>query len=189
MNLPDVMPEDLRAIEAAILGEPYVPENLSPRAASVVPPLVQRLVREWDQLRAEIEELRLALAAERGDPAGAPDPAWTWMGDGWEREYPCGERAAVYRKRWYRAVSGKPARVFGESPNLRAGMISCDAAFPPLAIPCPTCDAPADERCRDLPPRNVPDRDGNHDHVGRILPEPHPARIAAVKAPSRATRK
>jgi hypothetical protein len=51
------MNPDLRAIEAALLGEPHEPSNLSPEAASVVLPLVRRVVQEGDCLKAEIAEL------------------------------------------------------------------------------------------------------------------------------------
>ena len=64
------MTPDLRAIEAALLGEPYDPSNLSPEAASVVLPLVRRVVGERDELRAALEEARLTLAAEQGRAEG-----------------------------------------------------------------------------------------------------------------------
>jgi hypothetical protein len=52
------MTPDLRAIEAALIDEPYDPfNNLSPEAASVVLPLVRRVVRERDALKAEIADL------------------------------------------------------------------------------------------------------------------------------------
>ena len=59
------MTPDLRAIEAALLGEPYDPSNLSPEAASVVLPLVRRVVHEKDALKAEIDMLRRERHAER----------------------------------------------------------------------------------------------------------------------------
>lgn len=95
------------------------------------------LAREADALATvaahsrEIVELRLTLAAERGDPAGAPDPAWRWVGIGWERDYPDGELGAVLRDgRWYRGRVGQSARVLGEAASQRAGMIACDGATP-----------------------------------------------------------
>ena len=51
------MNPDLRAIEATLLGEPYDPSNLSPEAASVVLPLVRRVVQERDALKAEMADL------------------------------------------------------------------------------------------------------------------------------------
>ena len=59
------MTPDLRAIEAALLGEPCDPSNLSPEAASVVLPLVRRVVHEKDALKAEIDMLRRERHAER----------------------------------------------------------------------------------------------------------------------------
>lgn len=55
------MTPDLRAIEAALLGEPHQPSNLSPEAASVVLPLVRRVVQERDELHEELEEARATL--------------------------------------------------------------------------------------------------------------------------------
>lgn len=55
------MNPDLRAIEAALLGEPYDPSNLSPEAASVVLPLVRRVVMERNELRDELEEAHATI--------------------------------------------------------------------------------------------------------------------------------
>lgn len=177
-SLPDDTPEWV----ALLLREAWTAIRALRRDAEGKAARIASLDEEVERLHAETEDLRLTLAAERGDPAGAPDPAWRWVGRGWERDYPDGELGAVLRDgRWYRGRVGQSARVLGEAASQRAGMIACDAAVSPLTIPCPTCDAPADERCRDLPPINIPDRDGNHDHVGRVLSEPHPARVAAAK--------
>ena len=95
------------------------------------------LAREADALATvaahsrEIADLRLALAAEQGDPVGAPDPAWTRIGGGWERDYPDGEFGGVLRDgRWYRGTFGQPARAHGQATGQRAGMIACDKDTP-----------------------------------------------------------
>ena len=59
------MNPDLRAIEAALRGEPHDPSNLSPEAAAVVLPLVRRVVQERDDARHEIDMLRRERHAER----------------------------------------------------------------------------------------------------------------------------
>lgn len=55
------MNPDLRVIEAVLLGEACDPSNLSTEAASVVLPLVRRVVGERDELREELEEARATL--------------------------------------------------------------------------------------------------------------------------------
>lgn len=60
------MNSDLRAIEAALRGEPHDPSNLSPEAASVVLPLVRRVVQERDELRATAD---LNVAMEKMEAA------------------------------------------------------------------------------------------------------------------------
>ena len=82
------MTPDLRAIEAALLGEPYDPSNLSPEAASVVLPLVRRVVQERDELRATadlnaaIEKMEAALIewarAPRGHGLGSDGSITMW---------------------------------------------------------------------------------------------------------------
>lgn len=49
--------------------------GFDPRDEGVEPPDV---VARIENLHAEIEEMRLTLAAERGDPAGAPSPGWEY---------------------------------------------------------------------------------------------------------------
>lgn len=158
--IPSV-PEDLHAIEAAILGQLYVPAGLSPRAASVVLPLVQRIVRERDQLSAEVKELAKAVESLKQEMARMhAETADMQTSHAEALDHLLNQRDALAK---------------------RILALEEERDTSPLAVPCPTCDAPPGERCHALPPRNIPDRDSNHDHVGRTLPEPHPARVAAAK--------
>ena len=130
------MNPDLRAIEAAILSEPYDPANLSPEAASVVLPLVQRVVRERDDLRAALEEARLTLAAEQGDIRGAPKG---WARTGWLWWCPLGAKdcqAEVRRSNthpdgepWKWALYTPTLSAEGYAPYAREAMKRADKAF------------------------------------------------------------
>lgn len=91
------MNPDLRAIEAALRNEPCDPSNLSSEAASVVLPLVRRVVQERDDLREALEEegrrseeRRLALLAECMDPEGGADLGFTPIMGKWFK--PDGDR-------------------------------------------------------------------------------------------------
>jgi len=122
---------DLRAIEAALLGEPHEPYNLSPEAASVVLPLVRRVVGERDELRAALEEARLTLAAEQGRAEGAPSSRWRSCGRGVFEAFENGIRvASVWRfpesDGWGWWVCGGMA---GDAPVARAAMLAADRAL------------------------------------------------------------
>lgn len=152
------MTPDLRAIEAALLGEPYDPSNLSPEAASVVLPLVRRVVHEKDALKAEIdmlrrerhaerqrvderdqevgrlraalEEARLTLAAEQGRAEGAPSEGWESTITEWRKG-----RMRVRRQGWgwgWVLLEDPPSRrsiAAGVADTARAAMLAADKAL------------------------------------------------------------
>ena len=153
------MNPDLRAIEAALLGESCDPSNLSPEAASVVLPLVRRVVRERDDGRHEIdvlrrerhaerqrvderdqevgrlqgalEEARLTLAAEQGRAEGAPSSRWRSCGRGVFEAFENGIRlASVWR---FPESDGWGWWVCegmaGDAPVARAAMLAADKAL------------------------------------------------------------
>lgn len=126
-SLPDDTPEWV----ALLLREAWTAIRVLRRDAEGKAARIASLDEEVERLRAETEDLRLTLAAERGDPAGAPDPAWRWVGGGFERDYPDGQIGAVLRDgRWYRGTFGQPARAHGQAQTMRAGMIACDKDTP-----------------------------------------------------------
>lgn len=100
---------------------------------------VRALVEEVRRLTADLADARLALAAERGEPEGAPSKGWepptkqriSWRrdngtvfadvwreeGGGWTWEvWPCGVGAT-------RPATG------GRAQTARAAMIACDAVW------------------------------------------------------------
>lgn len=105
----------------ANMGEMDVLEEAAPILAGEV---------KW--LRAEVEDLRLTLAAEQGKPEGAPSEGWTPLG-GMLREfgkvYADGTEAHVYANgRWWRGYRGVlPSR---DGPGRRAAIIAEGPAGP-----------------------------------------------------------
>jgi hypothetical protein len=153
------MNPDLRAIETALRNEPCDHSNLSPEAASVVLPLVRRVVRERDdgqheidvirrerlaerqrvderdqdviRLRAALEEARLTLAAEQGRAEGAPSEGWVY-----DRRYrqwnkPRGFHVMKIGTEWSWRVSPYPtgSSWWGREPTARAAMLAADKAL------------------------------------------------------------
>lgn len=56
---------------------------------------ILRLTEERDAARAEIEELRLTLAAEQGRPEGAPSEGWRWCDGVWSKDFPHGHHVRI----------------------------------------------------------------------------------------------
>ena len=129
---------DLRAIEAALLGEPHEPYNLSPEAASVVLPLVRRVVGERDELRAALEEARLTLAAEQGRAEGA---LFGWLpptrfrrsfrreGTGWLIDVYQLDAGGWSWDYWRLGVAAGEPLAHGQEPTARAAMLAADRAL------------------------------------------------------------
>lgn len=122
------MTSDLRAIEAALLSEPHDPSNLSPEAASVVLPLVRRVVRERDELRDELEEARLILAAEQGKAEGAPTGWRNDIGHEWSRDWPPTETR--YGTILWASVRGDPVGGYVLLGKIKAGNVPAYADLP-----------------------------------------------------------
>lgn len=122
------MNPDLRAIEAALLGEPHEPSNLSPEAASVVLPLVRRVVRERDELREALEEARLTLAAEQGRAEGAPSGWRNDIGHEWIRDWPPTETR--YGTILWASVRGDPVDGYVLMGKIKAGDVQAYADLP-----------------------------------------------------------
>jgi len=132
------MNPDLRAIEAALRSEPHDPSNLSPEAASVVLPLVRRVVQERDDGQHEInlfrdalEDAYLTLAAEQGKAEGAPSEGWSY-----DRRYrqwakPRGMQVRKIGSEWAWQVSPNPTGKSwrGREPTARAAMLAADKAL------------------------------------------------------------
>ena len=122
------MNPDLRAIEATLLGEPCDPSNLSPEAASVVLPLVRRVVQERDELREALEEARLTLAAEQGRAEGAPSGWRNDIGHEWIRDWPLTETR--YGTILWASVRGDPVDGYVLMGKIKAGDVPAYADLP-----------------------------------------------------------
>ena len=126
------MNPDLRAIEAVLLGEACDPSNLSPEVASVVLPLVRRVVRERDELREALEEARMTLAAEQGRAEGAPSAEWEYNGARWTKRSGQNslrtQRVAVGWEWWIRNEYGT-CIIDGVVDTARAAMLAADKAL------------------------------------------------------------
>ena len=81
---------------------------------------------ERDASRAEVEELRLTLAAEQGKPEGAPSEGWVYT-DGfyerWEKGKAVVQNLPSLGWKWR---IGR--RKFRDAPTARAAMIAADKA-------------------------------------------------------------
>lgn len=122
------MNPDIRAIEAALRSEPHDPSNLSPEAASVVLPLVRRVVRERADLQEELEEARLTLAAEQGRVEGAPFGWRNDIGHEWIRDWPPTETR--YGTILWASVRGDPVGGYVLLGKIKAGDVPAYADLP-----------------------------------------------------------
>lgn len=88
-----------------------------------------RAERDLSAARAEVEEARLALAAEQGRQEGAPSSRWAWRGDHWQ----VGPDTDLEARAWPggRLYLRDPKRICGtlsEHYTARAAMLAADAA-------------------------------------------------------------